>query len=62
MPLIFAPVEYWANFGIFIAILVVALVVWAKKVTSRGSTQSHHPNPANDATRFNRETGLCIAK
>lgn len=35
MPLIFAPVEYWAKFGIFIAILTAALVVWSKKVASR---------------------------
>jgi hypothetical protein len=34
MPLIFAPVEYWVKFGIFIAILTVALVFWSKKVVS----------------------------
>jgi len=31
MPLIFAPVEYWAKFGIFIAILTAALVLWSRK-------------------------------
>lgn len=36
MPLIFAPFEYWAKFGIFIVILTVALVVLSKKVVSRG--------------------------
>jgi len=35
MPLVFAPVEYWAKFGIFIAILTVLLIVWSKKVTSK---------------------------
>jgi hypothetical protein len=36
MPLVFAPFEYWLKFGIFIIILTVALVVWSKKVASRG--------------------------
>ncbi|PKO90405.1 MAG: hypothetical protein CVU16_10350 [Betaproteobacteria bacterium HGW-Betaproteobacteria-10] len=31
MPLIFAPVEYWEKFGIYIAILTAALVLWPKK-------------------------------
>ena len=31
MPLIFAPLEYWAKFGIFITILTAALVAWSKK-------------------------------
>ena len=35
MPLVFAPVEYWAKFGILIAILTVALVTWSKKAASR---------------------------
>lgn len=35
MPLIFAPVEYWAKFGILISILTTALVVWSKKAASR---------------------------
>jgi protein-S-isoprenylcysteine O-methyltransferase Ste14 len=35
MPLIFAPVEYWAKFGILIVILTAALVVWSKKTASR---------------------------
>lgn len=35
MPLVFAPVDYWAKFGILIAILTAALVVWSKKAASR---------------------------
>ncbi|OHX35017.1 hypothetical protein BJL95_16535 [Methylomonas sp. LWB] len=31
MPLVFAPIEYWAKFGIFIAILTAALVAWPRK-------------------------------
>ena len=35
MPLIFAPVEYWRKFGIFIVILAAVLVVWSNKGVSR---------------------------
>jgi len=34
MPFVFAPVEYWAKFGIFIAILTAALVAWSRKRAS----------------------------
>jgi hypothetical protein len=35
MPLVIAPVEYWAKFGIHIGVLTVVLVVWSKKCLAR---------------------------
>lgn len=45
MPLVFATLEYWARFGVFVAVLAAILVAWSKWRASREHVSGDSAQP-----------------